>query len=132
MTAAGSLDRYSCLFLAEFALLATGALLLLPPRQRRSPRWLFVSAALIVSGGALYRFNVYLIGFNPGEGWIYFPSLAEIMISVGIVALELLGYQVFVKMVPVLPRVALDEPKAAAPADPTPSPSGWQPRPQTS
>jgi len=61
---------------------------------------------LIVAGGALYRFNVYLIGFNPGQGWIYFPSLAEVMISVGIVALELLGYQVLVKLVPVLPEAA--------------------------
>ena len=59
---------------------------------------------LIVAGGALYRFNVYLIGFNPGQGWVYFPSFSEIMISVGIVSLELLGYLVLVKMVPVLPK----------------------------
>jgi len=98
-------DFYSGFFLAEFILLALGSLILCRKAARRSPRWLFVSASLIVLGGALYRFNVYLIGFNPGQGWIYFPSLAEIMISVGIVALELLGYQVLVKLVPVLPRL---------------------------
>ena len=73
-------------------------------------------------GGALYRFNVYLIGFNPGKGWIYFPSLAEVMISVGIVAIELLGYQVLVKMVPVLPRIGLHRaprPGTIRPASPT-------------
>jgi len=68
-------------FLAEVALLGIGSLLLLAPRNRRSPRWLFVSASLNCPGGALYRFNVYLIGFNPGKGWIYFPSLAEVLIS---------------------------------------------------
>lgn len=132
LTAAGRLDRYSCLFLAEFALLAVGSLILLNARNRRSPRWLFVSAALIVTGGALYRFNVYLIGFNPGEGWIYFPSLAEIMISVGIVALELLGYQVLVKLVPVLPRIQFGGPGPAESAAPDPTPPSLQPRPQTS
>jgi Ni/Fe-hydrogenase subunit HybB-like protein len=105
--AVGRFDIYSCFFLLEFALLAFGSLILCRKRNRLSPRWLFVSAALIVLGGALYRFNVYLIGFNPGKGWIYFPSLAEVMISVGIIAIELLGYQVLVKMVPVLPRVHL-------------------------
>lgn len=105
LTAALSLDRYSCFFLAEFALIALGSLILLRPSNRKSPRWMFISAVLIVLGGALYRFNVYLIGFNPGQGWIYFPSLAEIFITVGIVALELLGYQVLVKMVPVLPEI---------------------------
>jgi len=98
-------DLYSGFFLLEFALLGFGSLILFRNQNRHSPRWLFVSAVLIVLGGALYRFNVYLIGFNPGEGWVYFPSLAEVMISVGIVAIELLGYQVLVKMVPVLPRI---------------------------
>ena len=105
--AAWRFDLYSCFFLLEFALLGFGSLILFSNRNRHSPRWLFVSAALIVLGGALYRFNVYLIGFNPGQGWSYFPSLAEVMISVGIVAIELLGYQVLVKTVPVLPRIGL-------------------------
>jgi Ni/Fe-hydrogenase subunit HybB-like protein len=55
-------------------------------------------------GGALYRFNVYLIGFDPGRGWHYFPSFTEVMISVGIVSMELLGYQVLIKLLPVLPN----------------------------
>ncbi len=103
--AALSLDFYSRFFLLEFCLVAGGSLLLFSGRKRSSIRWLFVSAALIVLGGALYRFNVYLIGFNPGKGWHYFPALAELMITVGIVAFEILGYQVLVKILPVLPRL---------------------------
>lgn len=99
------LDFYSAFFLLEFGLVAIGSLLLFSKKRRQSPRWLFITAVLIVLGGALYRFNVYLIGFNPGQGWRYFPSLAEIMITVGIVAFEILGYQVLVKLFPVLPRL---------------------------
>jgi Ni/Fe-hydrogenase subunit HybB-like protein len=96
-------DFYSGFFLAEFFLMAFGSLPLFSPEQRRSPRWLFISAALMLLGGGLYRFNVYLIGFNPGRGWHYFPSFAEVMISVGIVALEILGYQLLIKVLPALP-----------------------------
>jgi len=100
-----SFDFYSRFFLLEFCLIAAGSFLLFSSRRRESIRWLFVSAALIVVGGALYRFNVYLIGFNPGKGWRYFPALAELMITVGIVAFEILGYQVIVKILPVLPKL---------------------------
>lgn len=106
VSAALSGDFYSGYFLAEFLLVAVGSLLLFFKKLRRSPRWLFVSASLIVLGGALYRFNVYLIGFNPGKGWRYFPSFAEVMITVGIVALEILAYKVFVALFPVLPNTS--------------------------
>jgi len=99
-------DFYSSYFMAEFLLVAAGSLLLFFKKLRRSPRWLFISASLIVLGGCLYRFNVYLIGFNPGKGWRYFPSFAEVMITVGIVALEILGYKVFVALFPVLPNTS--------------------------
>jgi Ni/Fe-hydrogenase subunit HybB-like protein len=105
--AAFRFDLYSCSFLLEIGLIVAGSLLLLRKEHRHSPRWLYISAALIVLGGGLYRVNVYMIGFDPGQGWKYFPSLAEIMVTVGIVALEILGYQVLVKLCPVLPRIKL-------------------------
>jgi Ni/Fe-hydrogenase subunit HybB-like protein len=101
-------DFYAGFFLAEFFLMAIGSLPLFSREKRRSPRWLFISATLMLVGGGLYRFNVYLIGFNPGSGWHYFPSFAEVMIPVGIVSLEILGYRFLIKMLPVLPH-----PKAA-------------------
>jgi Ni/Fe-hydrogenase subunit HybB-like protein len=115
LLAAISLDFYSGFFLLEFFLVGIGSAILFSSRNRRSPRWLFVSAAMIVLGGALYRFNVYLIGFNPGKGWRYFPSFAEVMITVGIVALEILAYKIFVKLFPVLPRIGLHaQPESSA------------------
>jgi len=104
-----SFDFYSRFFLLEFCLIAGGSLLLFSKRRRESIRWLFVSAAMILLGGALYRFNVYLIGFNPGKGWHYFPALAEVMVTVGVVAFEILAYQVLVKLLPILPRLQTRE-----------------------
>ena len=105
--AALKFDFYSLFFLTEFLLVAIGSIILFNRKMRQSPRWLFITASFIVLGGALYRFNVYLIGFNPGKGWHYFPSFAELMITVGIVAFEILGYQVLVKIFPVLPNIGL-------------------------
>ncbi len=98
-------DFYSGFFLLEFLLVAGGSCMLYSRKLRNSVRWLFVSAAMIVLGGALYRFNVYLIGFNPGRGWHYFPSLSEFLITAGIISFEILGYQVLVKIFPVLPSL---------------------------
>jgi Ni/Fe-hydrogenase subunit HybB-like protein len=53
--------------------------------------------------GSLYRFDAFLVGYSPGPGWHYFPAPAEILITLGIVALELMAYLYFVKRFPVLP-----------------------------
>ena len=97
-------DMNSWFFLLEVALIGGGAFLLLSKKNRLSPRMLFVTGVMLMFGGGLYRFNVYLIGFNPGEGWSYFPSVAEFLITVGIVALEILGYLTLVKIFPVMPN----------------------------
>ena len=95
-------DRYSLSFLIEFLLVAFGTLFLFNPKLR-SPRWLFISGVLLIVGGGLYRFNVYLIGFNWTHHWKYFPSLAEFLITMGIIAFEFLAYFTLVKILPVLP-----------------------------
>ena len=110
LAAAFRFDFYSCVFLVNVALLVVGSLILAGAKNRKSPRWLFAAAVLIILGGGLYRMCVYLIGFNPGPGWQYFPSVSEVMVSVSIVAFEILAYQVLIKLVPVLPRVGLHDP----------------------
>jgi len=96
-------DFYSIFFLAECFLMAIASIPLFSREKRRSPRRLFISAFMILLGGGLYRFNVYLIGFNPGSGWHYFPSFAEVMISAGIVSTEILAYQLLIKFLPPIP-----------------------------
>jgi chlorophyll synthase len=62
----------------------------------------WVCGAAVLLGGALYRFNAFLIAFDPGPGWHYFPGFGELMITVGIVAFEVMAYLFFVKKTPVL------------------------------
>jgi len=92
----------STMFLVENLLIILTFLILIYPSNRKNPRLLFISSILLLLGGALYRFNTYLIGFDPGSGWNYFPAVPELLITYGIIALEVLGYLLFVRKFPVL------------------------------
>jgi Ni/Fe-hydrogenase subunit HybB-like protein len=63
-----------------------------------------------MAGGSLLRLDGYLITFNSGPGWHYFPALTEILVTAGMFAVEVLGYIVITRRFPVLPR---EEPVAA-------------------
>jgi len=93
------------MFIIENLLFFQAVVILARPANRSDNRWLFLAAVLLLLGGSVYRFNAFLVGYNPGPGWRYFPALPEILITLGIVALELLGYLYFVKKYPVLPKV---------------------------
>jgi Ni/Fe-hydrogenase subunit HybB-like protein len=89
------------MFLIENLFLLIGLVILSYPNNRHKPRMLFLAAVAILIGGALFRFNTYIIGFNPGTGWKYFPSIGEQMITYGLIAFEVAAYGVFVKLFPV-------------------------------
>jgi len=90
------------MFLLENLMLLIGLLFLIPSKNRERPRRLFNAAFFLMLGGGLYRINTYLVGFDPGPGGSYFPSVGEIMITLGIIAAELMGYMWFIKKFPVL------------------------------
>lgn len=90
-------------FLLENILFIIPLIILASPANRNSPKYLFYSAVSLLLAGALFRFDAFLIGFNPGPGWHYFPSFQETMITVGIISIEIAAYMVFVKRLPVLP-----------------------------
>ncbi|WP_353860456.1 Ni/Fe-hydrogenase cytochrome b subunit [Azospirillum formosense] len=93
-------------FVAEMVLMISGLALLIPKANRNRSRALFLSASLLLAAGILYRLNVYLIGFTPAVGpWHYFPSVKEIMVTVGVFALEIALYLLFVKKLPVMHAV---------------------------
>jgi Ni/Fe-hydrogenase subunit HybB-like protein len=77
---------------------------LISPRGRRNAKKLLYAAASMVLAGALYRFDAFLITFDPGPGYSYFPAFPESMVTVGTVAAEIMAYLYFVKKFPVLPR----------------------------
>jgi Ni/Fe-hydrogenase subunit HybB-like protein len=106
-------------FWIEMIMGIAAVLLLLPKRNRLSPRSVFLGAAAMLVNGALYRLNAYLIGYNPGDGWQYFPSLGEILVTLGIFSLEIMLYLALVKLLPVLHTAARrPETPAASPTTP--------------
>ncbi|CAG0955324.1 MAG: Ni/Fe-hydrogenase cytochrome b subunit [Betaproteobacteria bacterium] len=70
---------------------------------RNSAAKLFVGAVLLMLGGMLLRINGFLVGYETGEGWHYFPSFPELMVTVGLIAFEILAYIIIVRKFPVLP-----------------------------
>ncbi|WP_109120439.1 Ni/Fe-hydrogenase cytochrome b subunit [Azospirillum sp. TSO22-1] len=94
------------MFWVETALFLAGMLVVLPKKARTERKALFLGSSLVLFGGIIYRLNVYIVGFIPAVGpWSYFPSLAEIFVTVGIFALEVLLYLIFVKTLPVMHAV---------------------------
>jgi Ni/Fe-hydrogenase subunit HybB-like protein/Fe-S-cluster-containing dehydrogenase component len=96
------LNGYSFLFMVEMALFSVPALGLLIARRKASPGFLLTVGVSVVLAGALYRFSTFLIAFNPGPEWTYFPSLIEFMVTVGLVSAEILAYVLIVKKFPIL------------------------------
>lgn len=100
------MDGFSVLFLVEMALFTVPALALLIARKKAPAGLLVALAVMVVGGGALYRFSTFLFAYRPGPQWSYFPSLAEIAVTVGFVAAEILGYIILVKRFPILRGIA--------------------------
>lgn len=95
-------DMNSLMFLLETALFVIPLLIMLSESNRRNGRMLLVAAVSMLFAGGLYRLDAFLIGYDPGPGFSYFPSVPELMVTVGIVAVEIMAYLVFVKKLPVL------------------------------
>jgi len=100
-----SFNLQSLMFIIENLLFIYPLIILSSKEKRDQSKYLFLSAASLVFAGAVYRFDTFLVGLNPGVNFHYFPSFAEIMIIVGIISVEIMAYLIFIKTLPVLPDV---------------------------
>jgi Ni/Fe-hydrogenase subunit HybB-like protein len=96
---AGTFWVETFLFLVPVFLLGTQA-------SRVNPQRLFLSAVAMALAGITYRLSAYLIAYETGQGWSYFPSLGELAVTIGLIAFEVLAFIVCVKLLPVLPGAA--------------------------
>lgn len=85
------------LFITEIALFLYAIWILFDAKKRQRPTQLFWSALAVVLAGALYRFDAFLIAYNPGPGWHYFPAVGEMMITLAIIAFEVMAYLFLLK-----------------------------------
>ena len=95
-------DFYSVMTLLEFALVMAAIAFLLSDARRQRLGNLFRAAVLFMLAGSVYRFDTYLVAFRPGANWSYFPSVGEILVTVGLVAGEIMAFILIVKLFPIL------------------------------
>ena len=91
------------MFAVEIALYVVPLVILFHPVWRGSARPLFLAAVCLLLGGAVLRFNALIIGYNPSAGYVYFPSVIELLVSIGLLALEIIAFMFIVKRYPILP-----------------------------
>jgi Ni/Fe-hydrogenase subunit HybB-like protein len=91
----------SLAFLIETALFVFPLVVLLNPANRTRAKLLFVAALALLLAGAVWRMNAFLIGFQPGPGYSYFPSTQELLVTIGLVAFEVVAFIVIVKIFPI-------------------------------
>jgi Ni/Fe-hydrogenase subunit HybB-like protein len=92
----------SFMFWLEMIFFLGGSIILLIPKQRESVGGQFNAATLLLLAGAVYRMDAYLVAYNPGSNWHYFPSVPEMLITIGLFCLEILAYIYLVKRYPIL------------------------------
>lgn len=90
------------LFLTEVVLTLAGAAILFSEERRRQAPYQVRAAILLLLGGVMHRISTYMVAFSPGENYVYFPSLPELLITFGIIAAEIAIYLAVVKTFPIL------------------------------
>ncbi len=93
---------YGIAFVGEVGLLVVGAAILLSESLRNQAVWQVRAAIVLLVGASLHRVNTYLIAFNPGPNYSYFPAVPELLITFGVIAAEVAIYVTAVKTFPIL------------------------------
>jgi Ni/Fe-hydrogenase subunit HybB-like protein len=92
----------SVMFWIEMALVAIPMVMLMRAKDRANFGTIFKASMLIMLAGALYRFDAYIVAYNPGENWSYFPTTLELLITLGVISFEIFLYIFIVKRYPIL------------------------------
>jgi Ni/Fe-hydrogenase subunit HybB-like protein len=102
LAAAFAPTKFAFMFWLELALFAAPAVMLAGRNAVRDTTLLFRAAMLLVIAGALYRFDTFLVAFQPGGQFVYFPSVGELTVTIGLVSMEILAYVVIIHYFPIL------------------------------
>ena len=111
----------SLLFLAETALILLPAIALRSRRARETPRALLNLSALACLGGMFYRFIPTSFAYTPEHSTGYFPSVPEVIMAAGYIALGIVAFVLAINYFAVLPG-------ESSGWDHTFRPFGWKPK----
>jgi Ni/Fe-hydrogenase subunit HybB-like protein len=96
-------DTAAWMFIAEMALLIIPFVMLLIRKVTNSPLGLFIAAAFVVAGVLLNRINNFIVAYQPYYNPVkYIPSIGEISVTIGCIALLVLVYRAIVMIFPVI------------------------------
>jgi Ni/Fe-hydrogenase subunit HybB-like protein len=107
-TAALSLDVFAGLFWMETLFLGVALFMLIDSARHQDAKLMFYAHTVCAVGGMLYRFDPTTLAFQPRPGAFYFPSVVELLISVGFVSLAVIGFAYAVKVLAILPGTNKD------------------------
>jgi Ni/Fe-hydrogenase subunit HybB-like protein len=75
------------------------------PKALKSNSLLFAGSALVIFGVLLNRINTFVVAYTPLYATeSYFPSIGEISVTVGLVAIEILLFRLFVIHFPIVSK----------------------------
>ena len=99
-----TLTTQSVLFMIEILFgIVIPMRMFLSPQVQKSPPMLFTAAALVVGGVLLNRINNFVVAYTPPYSYgSYFPSIGEISVTVGFIAILVLLYRAAVIIFPVI------------------------------
>ncbi len=97
------LDRFAGVFWLEMALVAAGGYLLRQSLQDHNRQKMFLGYILSSAGGMIYRFSPTTLAFRPNPEALYFPVTIEVLVSLGFIALGIVGFLIAVKRLAILP-----------------------------
>jgi len=96
-------DFLARMFWLEIALFALPILLFSRAEWRESPQVLFAGSVSMLLAASLYRVDGFLVAMTPnGDAFHYFPSVPELMVTIGMIAFEVLAYIVLARVLPVM------------------------------
>jgi len=72
------------------------------PTVRQSRKGVFWSAGLVILGLIFNRFNASMLALAMRPGYTYFPHWMEIAISLGLVVVALIVFQIVIRLLPVV------------------------------
>jgi Ni/Fe-hydrogenase subunit HybB-like protein len=96
-------DRFAGVFWLEMVLVGVGGYLLRRSLQDHDRRKMFLGYILSSAGGMIYRFSPTTLAFRPNPEALYFPVTAEVLVSLGFIALGVVGFLIAVKRLAILP-----------------------------
>ena len=96
-------DVPSWMFITEIAIMIRAFFMFLSKKTVNSPSRLFIASSLVIAAVLLNRINNFIIAYTPFNNPVtYNPSIGEISVTFGCIALLVLVYRALVMIFPVI------------------------------